>query len=102
MIHWLYGRTSSNISQCQSSLSIIPLTGERLEAGIKNSLILQSDEAVVITAHEEFEDTLANGIYVISSTLTSANVSQLYEYDCSRFLMMPIIEVIIIFIAVLS
>ena len=35
-------------------------TGERLEAGIKNALILQSDEAVVVTAQEEFVDTLPN------------------------------------------
>ena len=35
--------------------------GERLESGIKNSLVLQSDEAVVLTAQEEFVDTLPNG-----------------------------------------
>ena len=35
--------------------------GEHLERGIKNSLILLADEAVVLTAQEEFEDTLPNG-----------------------------------------
>ncbi len=39
-----------------------PLTiGERLEKGIKNKILLQSDEAVVITAEEEFDDTLPDG-----------------------------------------
>ena len=32
-----------------------------MESGIKNSLVLQSDEAVVLTAQEEFVDTLPNG-----------------------------------------
>ena len=36
-------------------------TGEILEAGIKNALLLQSDEAVVVTTQEEFDDTLPNG-----------------------------------------
>ena len=36
-------------------------TGEVLEAGIKNALLLQSDDAVVVTAQEEFDDTLPDG-----------------------------------------
>lgn len=35
--------------------------GERLETGIRNSLVLQSDEAVVLTAQEEFVDVLPDG-----------------------------------------
>ena len=35
--------------------------GERLESGIKNVLLLQSDEAIVVTAQEEFDDTLPDG-----------------------------------------
>ena len=37
------------------------VSGEHLEAGIKNVLLLQSDEAIVVTAQEEFEDTLPDG-----------------------------------------
>ena len=37
------------------------LTGEHLESGIKNVLLLQADEAVVVTAQEEFDDTLSSG-----------------------------------------
>ena len=36
-------------------------TGEDLESGIRNALLLQSDEAVVVTAQEEFEDVLPDG-----------------------------------------
>ena len=32
-----------------------------LESGIKNALLLQSDEAVVVTAQEEFDDILPDG-----------------------------------------
>lgn len=35
--------------------------GEKLQTGIKNAMVLQADEAVVVTAHEEFEDTLPKG-----------------------------------------
>ncbi|CAI8049163.1 Major vault protein [Geodia barretti] len=35
--------------------------GERLESGIKNALLLQSDEAIVVTAQEELDDILPNG-----------------------------------------
>ena len=35
--------------------------GEDLESGIKNSIVLQLDEAVVVTAQEEFDDTLPDG-----------------------------------------
>ncbi len=37
------------------------ITGESFEHGIKNSIVLQSDEAVVITAEKEFDDVLSDG-----------------------------------------
>ena len=37
------------------------VTGEQLEYGIKNVLLLQADEAVVVTAQEEFDDVLPDG-----------------------------------------
>ena len=43
------------------SWSCLFTVGERLESGIKNALVLQSDEAVVLTAQEEFVDTLPDG-----------------------------------------
>ncbi len=36
-------------------------SGERLEAGIRNVIILQADEAVVLTAQDEFDDILPSG-----------------------------------------
>jgi len=35
--------------------------GERLDKGIKNVILLQSDEAVVVTAQEEFDEILPSG-----------------------------------------
>ena len=35
--------------------------GERLASGIKDALVLQQDEAVVVTAEEEFDDKLPDG-----------------------------------------
>ena len=35
--------------------------GERLEKGIKNAILLQADEAVVVTAQEEFNEILPSG-----------------------------------------
>ena len=32
-----------------------------MESGIKNALLLQSDEAVVVTAQEEFDDVMPDG-----------------------------------------
>lgn len=49
--------------------------GERLERGIKNSLLLQSDEAVVLTAQEEHEDTLSDGNSYCSFLLTHFNLN---------------------------
>ena len=37
------------------------ISGEQLESGIKNVLLLQSDEAIVATAQEEFDDVLPDG-----------------------------------------
>ena len=37
------------------------VSGEILEAGISSAMVLQSDEAVVVTAQEEFDDILPNG-----------------------------------------
>lgn len=37
------------------------MLGEHLESGIKNVLLLQSDEAIVVTAQEEFDDVLPHG-----------------------------------------
>ena len=34
----------------------IPSSGEQLEAGIQNIIILEADEALVVTAIEEFND----------------------------------------------
>ena len=41
------------------SLSL-PL-GEQLEAGIQNVIILEADEALVVTAVDEFDDVLPDG-----------------------------------------
>ncbi|XP_064383731.1 major vault protein-like [Halichondria panicea] len=59
------GQDNKNTLGCRE-LRVGPTTfflhpGERLETGIKNSMILQADEAVVVTAHDEFVDTLPNG-----------------------------------------
>ena len=35
--------------------------GEQLEAGIQNVIILEADEALVVTAVEEFDDVLSDG-----------------------------------------
>lgn len=37
------------------------LLGERLEKGIKNTIVLKADEALVATAQEEFDDELPSG-----------------------------------------
>ena len=52
---------------CISCVCVYIVVGEHLESGIKNALLLQSDEAVVVTTQEEFDDTLANGKMYTSS-----------------------------------
>ena len=40
-----------------------------MESGIKNALLLQSDEAVVVTAQEEFDDVMPDGECTCSGDL---------------------------------
>ena len=64
MLIWLWGIFSKGLclSTCLAHEAVyFPIVGERLETGIKNALVLQSDEAVVLTAQEEFVDTLPDG-----------------------------------------
>lgn len=64
MLICLWGIFSKGLclSTCLAHEAVYLLTiGERLETGIKNALVLQSDEAVVLIAQEEFVDTLPDG-----------------------------------------
>ena len=49
-------------------LSLYWLLGETLERGIQNSIILASDEAMVLSAQEEFDDITPAGTYTIIRT----------------------------------
>lgn len=40
------------------------LTGERLESGIQDSMVLEADECLVVTAQDAFMDTLPDGMDV--------------------------------------
>ena len=42
-------------------LPLISFPGETLERGIQNAIILESDEALVLHAQEEFDDILPDG-----------------------------------------
>ena len=53
---------ASVLSTRLASLTCLFASGETLEgSGIKNAIVLQSDEGVVLTAQEEFDDTLPDG-----------------------------------------
>ena len=39
--------------------------GEELEKGIQNAIILEADEALLLTAQEEFDDILPDGKYIL-------------------------------------
>lgn len=61
----------------------LPPVGERLESGIKNALVLQSDEAVVLTAQEEFVDALPD-----SKPLPLWSHDQLHHYANTVYICM--------------
>ena len=41
------------------------ILGEELEKGIQNAIILEADEALLLTAQEEFDDILPDGKYIL-------------------------------------
>ena len=55
------------VCSCKSVLYyyFISFSGEELEKGIQNAIILEADEALLLTAQEEFDDILPDGKYTL-------------------------------------
>ena len=46
---------------CVLSFICLPFVGEKFERGIQDAVILESDEALLVTAQEEFDDVTEDG-----------------------------------------